>query len=136
MTRPDWDQYFLEIAEVVSSRADCTRAKHGAVIVRDNRIVATGYNGAAPGEPGCLTDGACPRGQKSYSEVPSLSGDYSDCISLHAEVNAIAYADRNQTHQATIYITGEPCSWCRKVIKSAGIKRIVYPLEPTVRFRR
>lgn len=61
--RPGWDDYFLGIAEAVAARADCTRRQVGAVIVHDHRIVATGYNGAAPGQPGCLSAGACPRGR-------------------------------------------------------------------------
>jgi deoxycytidylate deaminase len=96
------------------------------VIVKNKRIVATGYNGAPAGRPGCLTHGACSRGQKSYEEQPSLAGDYSDCIAVHAEANALLYADRDRCEGATIYITGEPCSWCDKLIQGAGIARIVY----------
>lgn len=61
--RPDWDAYYLGIAEAVSKRADCTRRKAGAIIVKDHRIVGQGYNGAPPGAAGCLTDSACPRGR-------------------------------------------------------------------------
>lgn len=124
--RPTWDAYFLSFANLASTRADCTRAQHGAVIVRDNRIVSVGYNGAPSGDSGCLTQNACPRGRKSYEEVPSLSGDYSDCIAVHAEANAIVYAGQS-CKGATIYITGEPCSGCVKLIRAAGIERVVYP---------
>lgn len=124
--RPSWDEYFLGIAQAVAARADCTRAKHGAVIVKHNRIVATGYNGAPAGQPGCLTYGACPRGQKSYEELPTRAGDYSDCIAVHAEANALLYADRDRCEGATIYITGAPCAGCKKLILGAGIVRTVY----------
>lgn len=125
--RPDWDQYFLTIAAAVAIRADCKRSRHGAVIVKDNRIVSTGYNGSAPGEPSCL-GGFCPRGNKSYDEKASLNADYSDCISLHAEQNAIVYADRDKTQGATIYIAGgkDACDMCKKLIKAAGIERTVW----------
>lgn len=120
--RPNWDYYFLDIAKSVSARGDCKRAQHGALIVKDNRIVSTGYNGAPSGVPGCLA-GNCPRAETNTKE--HYDPDYSDCISLHAEQNAIAYANRSDTVGATIYITGPPCDMCSKLIKAAGIIRIV-----------
>lgn len=66
--RPDWDTYFLGIAKAVAARADCTRRRIGAVIVdADHRIISAGYNGAPPGKPGCLSEGACPRGRHFYA---------------------------------------------------------------------
>lgn len=124
MIRPTWHAYFLDIARAVSARADCTRAQHGAVITKDNRIVATGYNGAPAGDPGCGT-GSCPRGRLSYEQKPSR-GDYSDCIAVHAEANALLYADRDKCENATIYVTGEPCYDCWKLIRGAGIGMVVY----------
>ena len=131
-TRPDWDAYYLSIAEVVATRADCTRAKHGAVIVtQDRRPVSFGYNGAPSGHAGCL-EGACPRGRLTQQELASLSGGYDDpesagyCISVHAEANAILLAGRNACKGATIYITGQPCHGCRKLISAAGISRVVW----------
>lgn len=127
-TRIGWDWYFIGIAESVAVRADCRRRQHGAVIVRDNRIVATGYNGAPAGKPGCLS-GACPRGLLSYDEVASLSS-YDDgpgqCIAVHAEVNALLYADHASTVGATMYITGQPCSPCAKILGGAQLARVVY----------
>lgn len=127
---PDWDDYFLGIATAVSARGKCTRRKVGCVLVVDRRIIATGYNGAAPGESDCL-QGACPRGQLDYSQVPPLSdydtpGSAGFCIAIHAEVNAALHSTRD-TKGATAYITDEPCPGCRKVLASAGIVRAVWP---------
>ena len=137
--RPDWDTYFLGIAEAVSTRADCRRRKVGAVLVgTDNRILEVGYNGAPSGHPGCL-DGHCPRGLLSYEETAAMT-DYSDptspayCIALHAEVNALLIAGR-AARGATMYITDEPCPNCRKAMMGAGVVRAVWPgyeLDTTV----
>jgi len=131
--RPTWDEYYLDIARVVATRVDCTRAHHGAVIVDDaHRIVSTGYNGAAPGMPGCMTAGACPRGRITPDGLPHLAGGYDDpesdgyCLAVHAEANAIVYAGRSKTVGTTIYVTGDPCHGCMKLIRSAGIVRVVY----------
>jgi dCMP deaminase len=130
--RPSWDEYYLAIATTVSSRADCSRRQHGAVIVGpDRRPISFGYNGAPSGAPGCL-EGACPRGRLTYEELQSLAGGYDDpespgfCISIHAEANAIVLAGRDRCAGATIYITGPPCHGCEKLIAAAGIARIVY----------
>lgn len=127
---PGWDDYFLGIAAAVSARAKCTRRRVGAVLTIDHRIIATGYNGAAPGEPDCL-QGACPRGQLGYDEVPGL-GDYDRpgtvgfCIAIHAEVNALLFATRD-TKGATAYLTDPPCPGCRKALAAAGVVRAVWP---------
>ncbi|MEL4359247.1 MULTISPECIES: deoxycytidylate deaminase [unclassified Luteococcus] len=127
---PGWDDYFLGIATAVSARAKCTRRRVGALLVLERRIIATGYNGAAPGRPDCL-EGACPRGQLGYDQVPGL-GDYDRpgtpgfCIAIHAEVNALLFATRD-TKGATAYITDEPCPGCRKALAAAGIVRAVWP---------
>ena len=124
--RPEWDEYFLDIALVVSNRADCRRRRHGAVIVKDRRIVSTGYNGSPSGDPRSCIAGECPRGRLNQLERPSNKGDYTDCIALHAEMNAIAYADRVDMQGATLYITpGPPCPMCAKLIMAAGIIRVV-----------
>ena len=116
--RPDWDTYFLLIAEVVSRRSTCPRAHVGAVIVSDeNRILSTGYNGAAPGEPHC------------ESEVGCLMQDGHCQRTLHAEVNAIAFAARAgiSLRGSRLYLyssRGElaPCRECEKVRKAAGVR--------------
>ena len=124
-TRPDWDFYFLGIAEAVGQRSDCRRAKVGAVIVDPRRrIVSTGYIGVTAGERGCL-DGACPRGQLSTEECPPGT-EYSNCISFHAEVNALLYSVRRRHEGGTIYVTREPCDWCYKVIRAAGLMYLTF----------
>ncbi len=112
--------YFLGIAIAVAARSDCERSRVGAVVVKDRRIRATGYNGAPAGKPGCLT---CPR---------RLSGvepgtDYSNCVAVHAEANALLYCDREDLIGATLYITRAPCYACEKLIAASGIVRVVYP---------
>ena len=127
--RPDWDTYYLNIARVVSDRADCTRRKVGAIIVNGDRIVSTGYNGAPAGKPGCLTSGACPRGQLSIFDVaPGSSYDTGkgSCIALHAEQNAILRAGLD-CRGATLYLTDEPCNGCARLIEGSGIVRVVFP---------
>lgn len=128
--RPGWDAYFLGIASAVAARADCRRARHGAVIVKDRRIVSTGYNGSPSGGPSCLA-GECPRGLLSLVELPP-GGSYENCVALHAEQNAIAWANRADTAGATAYITGEPCDMCAKVLRAAGVSRVVVPGEGAV----
>lgn len=127
--RPDWDPYFINIAWAVAERTDCRRSKVGAVLVDTrHRIVGSGYPGTTAGEPGCLA-GACPRGLKDYTDRPPLSA-YDDCISVHAEANAILNTDRHLFAGGTIYVTREPCHWCYKLIKAAGILFAIWA-DPT-----
>lgn len=123
--RPSWDAYFMLIARAVAVRADCLKKQVGAVIVRDHRIVATGYNGAPAGRPGCLTDGACPRARTDLPAGSSYDTGPGACIAIHAEANAIIYADRDHCTGAVLYCTSEPCDGCRKLIDGAGITRVV-----------
>ena len=130
--RPSWDEYFLEIASVVAKRSTCLRRKYGAVIVKDNIIVSTGYNGAARGEPNCIDTGECVREKLN---VPK-GERYELCVAVHAEQNAIIAGDPVKMRGATIYISGygrngdpasgEPCLLCRRMIKNAMLKRVVY----------
>ena len=126
--RPDWDDYFLGLAVAVSLRADCRRSQVGCVLVdTDHRVIGTGYNGAVRGDPGCL-EGACPRGLLSYDAVAANSNYDTGpgrCISLHAEANALLYA-RTSCQGATAYLTRSPCPTCAKLLRGAGIERIVY----------
>lgn len=131
MARPGWTDYFLGIAKAVSKRGDCTRSQVGAVIwdVNTHQLVSTGYNGVAPGDKGCL-EGACPRGAMSYDECPPL-GSYSNCISTHAEKNAITWLCKNphrgSNANLAIAITREPCDDCRTMIKGHGFRVVFWP---------
>lgn len=111
----------MQVAAVMAQRSTCSRRQVGAVLVKDNRIISTGYNGSPPGEPHCI-DGACPRGRLSYDEVPA-GADYNafPCIACHAELNAIIRAGYSATNGGTLYVTDEPCLQCSNAIKAAGI---------------
>ena len=131
MKRPTWDEYFMEMAELTAKRSTCSRRQVGAVIVRDNRAVATGYNGAPRGLAHCEEKGGCLRQKLN---IPS-GQRHELCRALHAEQNAIISAASmgNAIEDGTIYITHQPCVICAKMIVNAGIKRIVvregYPDE-------
>ena len=129
--RPDWNEYFLSISRAVAARADCTRRKAGAVLVKNNRIVSCGYNGSPAGEPGCLTDNSCPRGAADFAAVAPYSSYDSGpgaCIAVHAEANALLYADRDRTEGAILYTTpGDPCEGCFKLIKGSGVTSVYTP---------
>lgn len=144
--RPSWDEYFLDIAFLVAKRSTCLRRHFGAVIVKDNIIVSTGYNGAARGEPNCIDTSRCIR--EEYN-VPQ-GERYELCVAVHAEMNAIIAGDPVKMQGSTIYISGytgegksassEPCLLCRRVIKNAMIKRVVYRdetgVKKNIRFER
>jgi len=121
--RPSWDEYFMGIARLVSTRSTCLRREVGAVIVRERRILTTGYNGPPRGIAHCDVVG-CLREQMG---VPS--GQRLDiCRALHAEQNAIIQAALHgvSTEGAMIYVTHQPCFTCAKMIINAGIVRVVY----------
>ncbi|WP_420834127.1 deoxycytidylate deaminase [Streptomyces yunnanensis] len=121
--RLDWQSYFLGIAKAVSARGDCHRSQVGAVLVgADKRIRATGYNGTPLGGPSCMA-GECSR---CNSDQPSGSG-YEACEETHAEANCLLYANWSDCQGATIYITRAPCRDCTKLIRSAGIARVIWP---------
>lgn len=119
------DDYWLGVARAVAAGAKCTRRQVGALLVRNGRIFSAGKNGTPPGEVNC-TDGGCPRGLLSYEEKPANS-DYSGSACLHAELNALLYASREQTEGATLYCTDSPCNDCFRHIRGAGVARIVTP---------
>ncbi len=131
MKRPSWDEYFMEMAELTAKRSTCIRRRVGAVIVKENRAIATGYNGAPKGIAHCEDRGGCIRQQMN---IPS-GQRHELCMALHAEQNAIiqAAAMGNSIEGGTIYITHQPCAICAKMIINSGITRIVikegYPDE-------
>lgn len=120
LQRPSWDDYFMGIAKIVATRGTCNRLQVGAVLVKNNRIVATGYNGAPPGMPHC--DG--PAGHLMEHE---------HCIrTVHAEANCILQAGVTggaSTVGATLYTTHSPCYPCYKALAVAGVKRVVAGAE-------
>ena len=127
--RLSWDAYYLGIAKAVAERGDCSRARHGAVLVKGYRIVGTGYNGTPPGDSRSCLNGDCPRARLSYSELPSGSSYDTGpgaCIATHAEANCLLRTDWNDMQGATLYITGAPCGGCQKLIDSSGVARVVY----------
>lgn len=121
MEKPTWDEYFLNIARAVAQRSDCERDKVGAVVVGvDKRIRATGYNGAPSGQSGCSS---CPR--RSSDVAPGSC--YSNCVAIHAELNALLFCDRQDLPGSTLYVTRSPCYACRKAIMATGVDWVVYP---------
>ncbi|MDK2897548.1 MAG: dCMP deaminase [Candidatus Atribacteria bacterium] len=121
--RPSWDEYFISIACLVSTRSTCLRRQVGAVLVREKRILATGYNGAPSGLPHCTPD-TCLR---TVRAVPS-GKEQELCRGLHAEQNVIIQAALHgvSTRDSTLYCTHKPCSLCTKMIINAGIRRVVF----------
>ena len=122
INRPDWDEYFMKIAELVSSRSTCLRRKVGAIIVKDKRILATGYNGAPTGLAHCDEVGCI----REKLKVPS-GEKHELCRGLHAEQNAIIQAAYHgvSIKDSIMYVTCHPCSVCVKMIINAGIKEII-----------
>jgi len=122
VSRPSWDEYFLKMAMLVAERSTCLRHHVGAVLVRDKRVLATGYNGAARGLKDCLELG-CLR-----DELGIESGTRHEiCRAIHAEQNAIIQAGLHgvSTADSTMYCTHSPCLICAKMTVNAGILRFV-----------
>jgi dCMP deaminase len=120
--RPSWDVYFMQIAHLVKTRATCPRRSVGALIVRDKRILCTGYNGAPRGLPHCPTDGG-------ITDWPAGCLRAGHCIrALHAEQNALLQAAMTGVSclGATMYVTCQPCNNCAKMVINAGIERVIY----------
>ena len=121
--RPDWDKYFMNIAEVVASRSNCSRRHVAAVIVKEHRIISTGYNGTPRGIKNCF-EGGCPR---CGSDTPS-GKHLEECLCSHGEENAIVQAAYHgiSVKDGTLYTTYSPCLLCAKMIINAGLKEVVY----------
>ncbi|MCM8774302.1 MAG: cytidine/deoxycytidylate deaminase family protein [Candidatus Omnitrophica bacterium] len=122
MSRPSWDEYFMKVAYLVSERSTCLRRRVGAVLVKDKRILATGYNGAPSGivhceKKGCLRD-----------ELNIPSGQRHElCRGLHAEQNVLVQAALHgvSTKDSVLYLTCTPCIICAKMIINAGIREVI-----------
>lgn len=124
--RPDWDEYFMNVAHAVKGRANCTRRQVGAILVKDKQIISTGYNGTPRGLKNC-EEGGC---ERCNSDIPS-GKDLDKCSCSHAEENAIVQAARHGIHTegATMYTTLTSCTPCSKMLINSGIKRIVSESE-------
>jgi dCMP deaminase len=121
--RPNWDSYFTNIALLTSSRSNCLRKNVGCIIVKDNRILSTGYNGTPKGMKNCL-DGGC---ERCTNIDKYKSGEGLDkCMCIHAEENALLFASFQEIKGATLYCTHFPCLSCAKKIIQCEIKDIVY----------
>ncbi len=132
MKRPSWDEYFMDVANLVATRSTCLRRKVGAVIVKDKCIISTGYNGASKGAAHCEEVGCI----REKLKIPS--GEQLDlCRAVHAEQNALLQAAKHGVacDGASIYITVTPCFQCAKMLVNAGIKEVIvngiYPDDRT-----
>ena len=133
--RIDRDSYYLNIAKAVAARSTCLRRQYGAVIVSGDEIIATGYNGSPRGELNCCDVGEC-YCEKHFLPVDERAakhgGQYGACVAVHAEQNAIISAARRDMRGATLYlacldesIDPAPCNYCDRMIKNAGIIKVV-----------
>jgi dCMP deaminase len=137
-TRLSWQEYFLTIANAVSKRSTCLRRHYGAIIVKDKRIISSGYNGAARGESNCCDDGFCIRERMGVQHEER----YDLCRAIHSEQNAIINADPKEMVGADIYIYGEdgdgnivdsaPCYMCKRMIANARLRRVIYATPTNV----
>ena len=135
MERVSKRQYYLAIAAEVARRSTCLRRQYGAVIVKNDEIVATGYNGAPRGDENCCDVGVCWR---EAHGIPH-GEQYEKCVAVHAECNAIISASRNEMLGSTLYLYGfengapmkapEPCVMCARMIKNAGITTVINQQE-------
>jgi dCMP deaminase len=121
--RPSWDEYFMTIAGQVAGRSTCLRRHAGAVLVKDKRILATGYNGAPTGLAHCA-DVGCLREERG---IPS-GQQHELCRAIHAEQNAVVQAARYgiSIEGATAYCTHQPCVLCAKILINAGVREIAF----------
>jgi len=131
--RPDWNEYFMVIAKIISTRSTCNSRPTGAVIVRDKQILSTGYNGSMPGAPHCIdnkTKDGSPFCFRRSVKAPEID-KYNFCRSSHAEANAISRAARFgiSLDGAAIFTTLAPCYVCLKLIANAGIKYVFYEYD-------
>lgn len=121
--RPTWDSYFMQLAHVVSGRSTCLRRQVGAVIVKDNQILSTGYNGSPSGLQHCDKVGCL----RQILNIPS--GERTEiCRAVHAEQNALVQAAKHGVAimEADLYTTHQPCVLCTKLLINVGIKRVLY----------
>jgi dCMP deaminase len=119
--RLSWDEYFMQITRLASERSTCLRRNIGAVITKNNRILSTGYNGAPSGMAHCLDIGCL----RDKLKIPSGTR-HEICRGLHAEQNALMFAQGADLHDAVLYCTNQPCIVCTKLIIQAGIRTVIF----------
>lgn len=126
LSRPDWDEYFMRMAKVAALRSNCIKRKVAAVIVRDKRVVSTGYNGTPRGTRNCF-EGGCPRCNQWVDSGTQLD----ECLCSHGEENAITQAAYHgvSVKDGVLYTTFSPCLTCSKMIINSGIREVVYNLK-------
>jgi len=124
--RPNWDEYFMDIAKVVASRSNCMKRKVAAIIVKDKRVVSTGYNGTPRGTRNC-NEGGCPR----CNSLAASGTNLDECLCSHGEENAIVQASYHgvSLKDAVIYTTFAPCLMCAKMIINSGIREVIYNMD-------
>lgn len=126
LSRPDWDEYFMRIAKVAALRSNCVKRKVAAVIVRDKRVISTGYNGTPRCTRNCF-EGGCPR----CNQLADSGTQLDECLCSHGEENAITQAAYHgvSVKDGILYTTFSPCLTCTKMIINSGIQEVVYNLE-------
>lgn len=124
--RPTWDELFVEFVQLVAKRSTCRRVQVGAIAVKDNRVIGTGYNGVGPGEMHCIE--AFKAHDPDSEEFRDIHGKFSRKYEIHAEANLVAFLARNtiSSEGATIYLTHSPCQDCAKLLHACRIERLVY----------
>lgn len=134
--RPSKPEYYLNIARAVAARSTCLRRQYGAVVVKNDRIVATGYNGSPRGAENCCDRGVCKRESMGVAHGER----YELCSAVHAEMNALLQCDATNAEGATLYLYGiengkpiqaEPCMMCARIIKNAGIAKVFASVPET-----
>eukprot|EP00388_Colpodella_angusta_P013533 GDKJ01033957.1.p1 GENE.GDKJ01033957.1~~GDKJ01033957.1.p1 ORF type:complete len:317 (+),score=32.05 GDKJ01033957.1:44-994(+) len=123
LVRPSWDEYFLCLARLTSSRTNCMKRRVGAVLVKDNRIVSTGYNGTPSSLENC-SEGGCPRcnDPSAHSQGHGLDS----CLCVHAEANALLEAGIQRSTGSTLYLTHQPCLGCAKLIVQSRVAKVIF----------
>lgn len=116
-SRPNWDEYFINVAHEIAKRSTCPKLSVGAVVSKNNRIVSQGYNGS-------------PKGLDHCSDVGCYENDLGHCTRvIHAEQNAILFANREDLNNSVMYLTHAPCLGCQKIIINSGISKVVYDID-------
>lgn len=124
LDRPNWDSYFMDIVQIIKTRSSCIRRQVGALLVKDHRIITTGYNGAPAGMAHCGDLGGCLRVKMGFAS----GAGHEYCRALHAEQNAIIQAAIMgvSISGATLYCTDSPCTLCAKMLIGVGVTRVVF----------